>query len=423
MSTRSLPITFGSIALLAFGLSVAGCAENQPAGSQTEATGGVANGSGGSDSKTTTTGKATGKGGSTSKTTATGKGGRAATSSAAEEGGTDGDSDAEGGASSSDPESTGGKASGGSSSRTSRTKASGGSSSNVTSAAGGKSTQGTGGTKATSSTVASTGGSTSGGTAEKFSFFVISYKSIIELSGTEKGFGGDLRFGETGDGAGLRGADKICTKVAETSMPNNGKVWRAFLSTSKENAIDRIGEGPWYDRRGRVFALTKADLLNTRPKGADSAIVNDLPNENGTPNHDPDGTGNVDNHDFLTGSGIDGKRYTKTTDPTCADWTNSTADNAKDKRPRVGHSWPRAGFGSWTGGGPGMPGTGAGGSGATSTGNVEGMEHWISALDESGCGPGVNQPAVGEFDGPPGSDGTVGSGGGYGGWYCFALTP
>lgn len=419
MSTRSLPITFGSFALLTLGLSVAGCAENQPAGAtQGDATGGLS--AGGSDSGKTSTTKVASKGGSSSKTTTSAKGGRAATSSAGEEGGTGGDSDEpdEAGGSTSSNDSTGGT----SSSRSSRTKATGGSSS-VTSAqaSGGTGVQGSSSTKATSSTAA-TGGSTSEASGEKFSFFVISYKSIIELSGTDKGFGGDLRYGETGDGAGLRGADKICAKVAETSMPNNGKVWRAFLSTSKENAIDRIGDGPWYDRRGRVFAMTKADLLNTRPKGADSAIVNDLPNENGTPNHDPDGTGNVDNHDFLTGSGIDGKLYTKTTDPTCVDWTDSTADNAVGKRPRVGHSWPRAGFGSWPGG-PGGPGTGSGGSTAASTSNVEGMEHWISALDESGCGPGVNQPAVGEFDGPPGSDGTVGSGGGYGGWYCFALTP
>lgn len=43
----------------------------------------------------------------------------------------------------------------------------------------------------------------------------------------------------------------------------------------------------------------------------------------------------------------------------------------------------------------------------------------MSALDESGCAPGVNLVQ----NGGPGKDGTVGSGGGYGGWYCFALTP
>jgi hypothetical protein len=47
------------------------------------------------------------------------------------------------------------------------------------------------------------------------------------------------------------------------------------------------------------------------------------------------------------------------------------------------------------------------------------MCHWISSLDESGCAPGVNLIQ----NGGPGNDGTVGSGGGYGGFYCFALTP
>src|SRR5215217_3094897 len=45
--------------------------------------------------------------------------------------------------------------------------------------------------------------------AEKFSFFVTSLKAIRRLSGNDDGFGGDLRYGESGDGAGLKGADKI----------------------------------------------------------------------------------------------------------------------------------------------------------------------------------------------------------------------
>ena len=80
---------------------------------------------------------------------------------------------------------------------------------------------------------------------EKFSFFVTSLKRMRELSGNTLGFGGDLRFGETGPGAGLRGADKICSTIAEMSMPNAGlKTWRAFLSAkdggngAQVNAID-----------------------------------------------------------------------------------------------------------------------------------------------------------------------------------------
>jgi hypothetical protein len=63
----------------------------------------------------------------------------------------------------------------------------------------------------------------------------------------------------------------------------------------------------------------------------------------------------------------------------------------------------------WTDGGD--PSMGGGGMG--------GVCNWMSALDESGCAPGVNLIQ----NGGPGNDGTVGSGGGYGGFYCFALTP
>jgi hypothetical protein len=48
------------------------------------------------------------------------------------------------------------------------------------------------------------------------------------------------------------------------------------------------------------------------------------------------------------------------------------------------------------------------------------MVHWISSLDEAGCGAGV---AIVEMGPPNESIPTVGSGGGYGGIYCFAMQP
>jgi len=48
------------------------------------------------------------------------------------------------------------------------------------------------------------------------------------------------------------------------------------------------------------------------------------------------------------------------------------------------------------------------------------MANWMSSLDESGCAPGIN---LLEQGGPLPGAVTVGSGGGYGGFYCFALTP
>lgn len=245
--------------------------------------------------------------------------------------------------------------------------------------------------------------------SEKFSFFVTSLKAMRDLSGSSDGFGGDLHFGETGTGAGLRGADKICTAVAERSMPGNGKTWRAFLSaTAGEdgkpvNAIDRIGEGPWYDRTGRLLAQNKTDLATERPTGADTAIVNDLPNEDGVPNHAPDASGEVDNHDVLTGTGDKGQLFSNDASSTCKDWTSAVGSDGK---PHCGHSWPRAGGGGRPGGGGGMMGSG---------------NNWMSALNEAGCAPG----AFVIEKGPPGANGTlsVGDGGGYGGIYCFALTP
>ena len=94
----------------------------------------------------------------------------------------------------------------------------------------------------------------------------------------------------------------------------------------------------------------------------------------------------VDNHDTLTGSSAAGKLYSQTA--TCSDWTSTSTTIGK---PRVGHSWPFQGSGV----------------------------NWISALDEGGCGAGINPS-----DNPPGpTKPTVGSGGGYGGLYCFALSP
>jgi len=151
----------------------------------------------------------------------------------------------------------------------------------------------------------STAGSAgSGGAANpllaKFSFFVTSVASMKMVSGNDQGFGGDLRFGESGEGAGLRGADKICKAVAELGMPGAGaKDWRAFLSTTAGgpnggpvHARTRVGKGPWYDAAGRLVAMTVENLTTgNRPVGADPAIKDDLPNEFGIPNHTADAPG------------------------------------------------------------------------------------------------------------------------------------
>lgn len=227
-----------------------------------------------------------------------------------------------------------------------------------------------------SSSVAITTTLTTTTSCDKFSFFVTSLIAMRRGSGNENGFGGDL--------GGLTGADELCRQIAETSLSCAGKkIWRAFLSTTSEDAIDRVGGGPWYDRKGRLVANTIADLQQERPASADTAIKNDLPNEDGVPNHSPDGT-QVDNHDTLTGSNGQGRLYSAKS--TCGDWTSATYTQGK---PRLGHSWP---------GGP--------------------SKNWVNAMDAEGCAAGVN---LSERMGGGGS--CVGCSGGYGGIYCFATTP
>jgi len=275
----------------------------------------------------------------------------------------------------------------------------------TTGGAAGSSNGGAAGSSSGGASAGTGGGGGSGGSSgvpstEKFSFFVTSMASLLELAKAKDatatvGFGGDLSYGEVGAGAGLRGADKICTALAEKGMPGNNKVWRAFLSaTAGENgqpvnAISRIGAGPWYDRTGRVVAMNVAGLKSTRPMGGDATIAVDLPNEFGVPNHQPNvAEDEVDNHDTVTGSNAQGELNSNNMGATCNDWTSKVGATGK---PNCGHSWPRSA-----------------------------NQSWISTHAAGGCAPGVNIHGEG---GPAQGDLTIGAGGGYGGFYCFALTP
>jgi hypothetical protein len=266
------------------------------------------------------------------------------------------------------------------------------------------------------------GATCTAGESNCFSFFVASrarmFAAAEAFNGSMKGWGGDFRYG-TADG--LTGADKLCTEIAEASLPGNCRTWRAFLSTSTVDAIDRVGSGPWYDRLNRTIANNLTELVETRPGGITvSSILNNLPNEDGTPHHNEevgctDLNDCADNHDVLTGSDTDGRVCTaetcagiggfpggpgggtELTDQTCEDWTLGTSKSGI--APRCGHTWPTGG------GGGGMMGGG---------------DDWISHLTENGCAPGFNLVQDG---GPmPNGLGTVGDGGGYGAIYCLALS-
>jgi hypothetical protein len=297
----------------------------------------------------------------------------------------------------------GGKATGGSvgtgGAGTGGSKATGG-------AGGSSATGGAGGSVATggSGGMAATGGmsggspdagpmpdASTGGDLPKFSFFVTSFDALKKLSKNPSGFGGNLKYGQA---SGLAGADKICTEIAEGVMPGSGaKGWRAFLSAMKglngtpENAIDRIGNGPWYDKKGRLLAMSKADILFDRPRGADMQIINDLPNENGINNSTPNPGGpKEDNHHFLTGSNIRGEVDGA---HTCENW--ETNETTAANPPRTGFSYV-----------------------------IANRRHWYYGQVEGGCGAGFDIDGSGPAN--P-SIHHVGSGGGYGGFYCFALKP
>jgi hypothetical protein len=241
-----------------------------------------------------------------------------------------------------------------------------------------------------------------------FSFFTTTQGGLFSLGAGAYAPAPDPVAGFGGDLGGIAGADEICTMLAQRSNPGDTKVWRAFLSTSgafgspREDAIDRIGDGPWYDFEGRQLAFERAGLmpdpeLDGRPGGADPQLAAMFTGENGERVRDDS---DVDNHDVLTGSDREGRLFDDGEGgavATCEDWTSSTR-RGRAGRPTgtggqvpVGHSWPRS--------------------------NTEGR-HWISEHTVNGCEPGVDTDggtaaASGDY--------RVGAAGGYGGFYCFAL--
>ncbi|WP_027053311.1 hypothetical protein [Mesorhizobium erdmanii] len=135
----------------------------------------------------------------------------------------------------------------------------------------------------------------------KMSFFVTSVGS---------GKGADL--------GGLKGADAHCASLAEAAGVT-GKSWAAYLSTSAEDARDRIGKGPWFNAKGEKIADDVASLhgnANGITKQTALTEKGEVVNGRGdTPNR----------HDMLTGSKPDGTRIA---DQTCGDWTMSGAEGA-----------------------------------------------------------------------------------------------
>ncbi|MCA0051109.1 hypothetical protein LB577_29825 [Mesorhizobium sp. B283B1A] len=124
--------------------------------------------------------------------------------------------------------------------------------------------------------------------------------------------------GKGGDLGGLKGADAHCGSLAEAAGAA-GKTWHAYLSTSTEDARDRIGKGPWFNAKGEKIADDVASL-HSDANGITKQTA--LTEKGETVN----GRGDTPNrHDMLTGSKPDG---TKIADQTCGDWTMSGAEGA-----------------------------------------------------------------------------------------------
>ncbi len=123
-----------------------------------------------------------------------------------------------------------------------------------------------------------------------------------------------------GDLGGLDGADATCQMLAD-AVGQGACTWHAYLSTSTEDARDRIGTGPWENAMGDVVA-DSVEALHTDglPNGMPQLVLD----ENGV-----EVPGNQ--HDILTGSQEDG---TLLPNATCADWTSGEPGDEAG----VGHS-------------------------------------------------------------------------------------
>jgi hypothetical protein len=188
--------------------------------------------------------------------------------------------------------------------------------------------------------------------------------------------------GNGGDFDGIEGADALCAMLAAAAPVDvSGKTWHAYLSTSTENARDRIGAGPWVNAAGVTVANSVAQLHDQGASGEGGSLDQTWPlndpaialDEQGNQVQAVGGT----RHDIITGSNVDG---TVSASGTCNDWTSQQGTT------RNGHS-DRVRF-------------------------MQNIPAWNSSHD-TGCAepdPGGNfQP------------GTVSQGGGRGSIYCFAI--
>mgnify|MGYP002631277806 CR=1 FL=1 len=136
--------------------------------------------------------------------------------------------------------------------------------------------------------------------------------------------------GDGGNLGGLAGADAHCHALAE-AVGAGDRTWRAYLSTQAfdgqvaVNAIDRIGEGPWYNANGTRVAesldaiiydnsgINYGTALNERAEFIGSLSMGDENNQK----------------DIMTGSTKAGTAMDPSVDTSCSNWTSNDEGTAQ----------------------------------------------------------------------------------------------
>jgi hypothetical protein len=127
----------------------------------------------------------------------------------------------------------------------------------------------------------------------------------------------------TGNFGGVAGADAICTKLANDAKIGSGGPWRAFISTSTTNAIDRMtANGPWKTTAGKIVATMKTDLAS----GTLKAPL-DKDEKAGTPP--------IENDQVWTATGKNGAYLAED----CQGWTATTGNGLVGEAERSDERW------------------------------------------------------------------------------------
>jgi len=152
--------------------------------------------------------------------------------------------------------------------------------------------------------------------------------------------------GKGGNLGGLAGADAHCQALAKT-VARGDVTWHAYLSTQGPNAVnarDRIGSGPWYNKRGFMIAESVSQLHGDTLAQARLGIMLGRGTATTEKGEIVPGFGDTPNrHDILTGSTPDGRAFPAGEDRACHNWTSSAEGSAQ-----LGHSDKNGGGnGSW----------------------------------------------------------------------------